>query len=195
MEAPNPVPMNSWRISELPFWEGPEDFDFDGSHPAPYANHRWLPVKPPYDIMKTPARELDADGGGLLFSWAATAQTHYSFLSHLEKDELDKYQFDHWDYMYARLSINFLCIAGKDIIESFPFPHDDEEFITRERSKELGRHVIVDGGGTAVHFAFGPQREAHERNGVFKTDLLSRYKGYADEKICPYPNRTQKASW
>jgi hypothetical protein len=195
MEAPNPPPTTEWRTSELPYWQGPEDFQFDGSHPAPYHGHRWLPVKQPIDIINTPAGEMDHGGGGLLMNWAAAAQTHYSFLTHLEKGELHKYQFDHWDYLYSRISINFLAIAGNDIINAFPFPHDDEQFITTERSKELGRHVIVDGSGTAVHFAFGPQRDAHGRNGLYETDLLPRYREYALEFICPFPNRTAGYPW
>ena len=194
LTPPDHPPPSSWRASELPYWEGPDDFEFDGSKPAPYPNHRWLPVEGYIDIVKTPARELsfDSEGGGL-HSWAAAAQTHYSFLSHLEKQDTYRYKFDFWDYHYYRVSINFFGVWGSDIIDAYPFPGDDEAFLTTQRPKELGRHVIVDGHGLAVHFAFGPQREAHERKGLFNTDLLARYRAYAEELICPYPNRTAPA--
>jgi hypothetical protein len=191
MSPPGNPPPPSWRASELPYWEGPEDFKFDGSNPAPYHNHRWLPIKGDFDIVKTPAKDLsfDAEAGGL-HSWAAAAQTHYSFLSHLEKQDTYRYKFDHWDYHYSRLSINFFGIRGSDILDAYPFPGDDEAYLTMQRPRDLGRHVIVDGQGLAVHFAFGPQREAHERKGLYDTDLLSRYREYAQEFVCPYPNRT-----
>lgn len=200
MEAPNPPPGISWRASELPPWQGPADFQFDGSHPAPYPGHRWLPIPGDYDITKTPAKELsyDWDKGGL-FSWAAAAQTHYSFLHHLEKQDTQRYKFDIWDYHYFRISINFYGVRGSDIIEAYPFPGDDELYLTVQRPKDLGRHVIVEGNALAVHFAFGPQRDAHERHGLFDTDLLSRYKAYSDELICPFSNRTasrtDKLNW
>jgi hypothetical protein len=38
--------------------------------------------------------------------------------------------------------------------------------------------VIIDGTGLAVHFAFFTQRELEA------TDLLDRYKAYAEENIC-----------
>jgi hypothetical protein len=195
LEAPEPRPSPSWRTSELPPWEGPEDFVFDGSQPAPYSNHRWLPVIGGYDIDRTPASHLsfDAFAGGLT-NWAAAAQTHYSFLSHVEKGDLYRYKFDYWDYHYARVSINFFGIRGDDILDAFPFPRDDEAYLTTERPKELGRHVVVDGQGIAVHCAFGPQRAAHEGKGLFDTDLLSRYRAYAEELICPFPNRTQEST-
>ncbi len=62
------------------------------------------------------------------------------------KNETDKYHFDIWDYSYQRISINFFAIMGKDVIDAFPFPiEDDESYLTERRSKELGRHVIVEG--------------------------------------------------
>jgi hypothetical protein len=199
MQRPDPPPARSWRASELPSYSGPtsgpEDFDHKGSTPAPYEGHRWLPVRlqpgESYDIALTPANTLTYDAfGPSLHNWAAGAQTHYSFLHHLEQGDTSKYKFDTWDYLYERLSINFLALRGSDILDVFPFPEpDDEAYLTTVRSKELGRHVIVDGTGLAVHFAFGPQRTAHEGKGLAWTDALSRYATYAQEKVCPFPNR------
>jgi hypothetical protein len=52
--------------------------------------------------------------------------------------------------------------------------------------------VIVDGTVLSVHFAFGPQRKqfkSEKEGGLYHTDLLSRYKAYAEENVCPFPQR------
>ncbi len=142
--------------------------------------------KESYDIALTPASTLTYEAfGRLLKNEAAAAQTHYSFLSHLERNETDKYHFGTWDYGYERLSINFFAIRGKDIIDAFPFPiPDDEKYLTEKRPRELGRHVIVEGTGLAVHFSFSPQRRVHDDRSLEWTDLLGRYRGFAEENIC-----------
>jgi len=123
-------------------------------------------------------------------NWAAAAQTHCSFLSRLEKNETDVYRFNIWDYAYERLSINFFAIRGRDVMDVFPFPQpDDEEYLTCIRPKQVGRHVVVDGTAIAAHFAFRPQRTTHEGRALGWTDLLDRYKDYAEENACPFPKR------
>lgn len=194
MSPPKKPSPPSWRASELPSYTGPDDgptdFHKDGTTPAPFQGHRWLPVRKPledhYDLQRTAASTLSYDAfGPSLKNWASTAQTHYSFLEHLEADDTWRYKFDKWDYQYQRLSINFLGIRGKDILDCFPFPQfDDEAYITEVRSKQIGRHVIVDGGGLVVHFSFNPQFTSHEEKAVGWTDLLSRYALYAEEHVC-----------
>jgi hypothetical protein len=44
-----------------------------------------------------------------------------------------------WDPKYERLSINFICILGDDIISNSPIPGGDEEYLTMELPKKLGR--------------------------------------------------------
>ena len=39
--------------------------------------------------------------------------------------------------------------------------------------------TILDGKGIAVHFSFNAQKE-----GMEKTDLLDRYRAYAEENVC-----------
>jgi hypothetical protein len=57
--------------------------------------------------------------------------------------------------------------------------------------------VVLDGTVLSVHFAFGPQRKlgglegSDEPGGLYHTDLLSRYKAYAEEKVCPFPKRSR----
>ena len=200
MQKPDTPPAPSWRASELPSYNGlpagPKGFDPKGSTPAPYEGHRWLPVRlgpgQLYDMALSPANTLTYEAfGPSLKNWAAAAQAHYSFLQHLEQGDTRKYHFDTWDYQYERLSINFFAIRGSDILDVFPFPEsDDEKYLTVVRSKQLKRHVVVDGTGLAVHFAFNPQRRAHNGQALAWTDALDRYRAYAEENVCPFSNRT-----
>jgi hypothetical protein len=198
-------PKSSWRASELPAYkgppDGPSDFNIDGSTPAPFPGHRWLPVrhenKGEYeDPTKFPASTLTYDAHGpSLDNWATAAQLHYSFLQHLENNETSLYKFGIWDYHYARISINFIALRGGDIMDAYPFPYkDDEKFLTVEHAKKIGKHVVVAGDGLAVHYAFRPQRRAHEGHGITDTDVLGRYTAYAKEMVCPFPKRQVKAS-
>jgi len=186
----------SWRASELPTYggppEGPKGFTIDGNSEAPFEGHRWLPVRPPngsvFDLGYSPASTItyDAFGPGSLRSWAVAAQTHYSFLQHLEDGGTWRYKFDTWDYQYERLSINFYAVRGSDIIEVFPFPEgDDEDYLTRTRPRQTKRPVVVDGTGLAVHYAFNPQYTAHDGKALMWTDVLPRYAAYAKEVACP----------
>jgi hypothetical protein len=199
-----PSSESSWRASELPSYKGPADgpdgFKIDGSTPAPFPGHRWLPVrhknKDEYeDPTKFPASTLTYDAHGpSLDNWATAAQLHYSFFQHLENNETSLYKFGIWDYHYARISINFIALRGGDIMDAYPFPHsDDEKFLTVEHSRKLGKHVVVAGDGLAVHYAFRPQRRAHDGHGITDTDILRRYTAYAKELVCPFPKREVKA--
>jgi hypothetical protein len=115
-------------------------------------------------------------------NWAAAAQTHYSFLQHLEQGTTWRYKFDTWNMDYERIAIAFLALRGKDIIDSFPFSCDDDEvYLTRIRPKELARPVVINGTGLAAHFAFNLQRVAHDGKGIMWTDLLDRYRMFAAE--------------
>jgi hypothetical protein len=211
MKRSKSPPLDSWRPSELPSYkgrpEGPADLSKNGSTPAPYEGHRWLPVRPPpdenYDISLSPASTLtfDAFGPGLN-NWAAAAQIHYTFLQHLEQGDIWRYKFNTWDFAYQRLSINLFALRGRDIIDVFrfegdngePFNGDDEHYLTVKRPSQVKRHVVVDDTGVAVHFAFRLQYTAHDMRGVAWTDLLKRYQLYAEEMICPNVNMNTSAT-
>jgi hypothetical protein len=114
----------------------------EGSVHAPFRGHRWLPVSPKdRDIDNTPAGALRFDSHGPGWTdWSIAAQTHYSFLQHVEQNDLWRYKFNMWDYHYYRLSVNFIGFWGDDIVDAFPFPsRDDEEYLTVTRPRELGR--------------------------------------------------------
>ena len=181
--------MKTWRLSELPKHDAPPEFPVDGSIAAPSQGHQWLQVPPkPGEVIDPshfPASTLTYNTRGPnTTNWAAAAQAHYSFLHHLENGDSSRYRFNTWDFKNERCSINFLAIRGRDILDAFPFPiGDDEKFLTRVRPKELGRLVIVDGTSLASHFAFTEQRTAHEGRALMWTDLLERYRAYAEELV------------
>ncbi|KAI9804742.1 MAG: hypothetical protein M1825_001110 [Sarcosagium campestre] len=180
----------SWRASELPTWQGPDDhfIDFKSDFPAPFNGHRWLPLRKTTNDDNTPVNvdTYDKAGPGWNF-WTIAAQELYSFLENLENDELYRYKFDVWDYKYDRLSINLIAIMGKDVIANRPFPSDDEQYLTVELPKILGRHSVVAGQGTSVHYSFRAQVWGHNLHALAWTDVLDRYRAYAEEKVCGIP--------
>lgn len=155
----NDAPTTTWRKSQLPYWDGPEDFNMTGYVPPDH--HRWLPLAPGTGSNEvTPIADVKymvggsgwddwkvgqllkaciPPGGRLMWTHQVGAQQHYSFLENLEKDELWRYAFDTWDVHYDRLSINLMAIMGDDVIEMRPMPKDDEELITQIFSKKTGR--------------------------------------------------------
>lgn len=141
---PKKAPESSWRASKLPQWRDGALFDRHEWFDAPYENHRWLPLGPGYTLDGTPITTTAYDKSGPGWNnWAIAAQEHYSFLENLEKDELARYNFGIWDYQYERLSINMIAIWGDDIVDNLPFPEDDEQFLTVDLPKRLGRRQFL----------------------------------------------------
>lgn len=171
----------SWHYDRYPPWTGPADYFFDLDQDPPYAGHRWLRLQNDSDIHRTPVAEIQYNTWGTgLKSWAIAAQEHYSFLENLADNRLDRYKFGKaWITDYRRLSINFICIWADDVLDNLPIDAvDDEEWLTVNLPKKLGRSVAVDSESLAVHFTFGPQGK------VEMTDLLARYHDYALEQAC-----------
>ncbi|KAL9057975.1 MAG: hypothetical protein Q9206_002113 [Seirophora lacunosa] len=180
---PKKAPESSWRASKLPQWRDGALFDRHEWFDAPYENHRWLPLGPGYTLDGTPITTTAYDKSGPGWNnWAIAAQEHYSFLENLEKDELARYNFGIWDYQYERLSINMIAIWGDDIVDNLPFPEDDEQFLTVDLPKRLGRHSVMNGHAIASHYCFNAQRI--DDKGLEWTDILSRYQLYAEENVC-----------
>lgn len=134
----DPIPTvkkhGNWRASELPYWDGPDDFNVT-TWESTFKLNRWLPVDPDSNITSddTPILETtyDAFGRGLS-NWKVAAQEHYSFLEHLEFNELYRYKFQQWDYQYARMGIQFVAIMGDDINLAKPMGHQDDEYYFSE---------------------------------------------------------------
>jgi len=168
---------NKWKASALPKWTGPSNFTVDEDFQAPYPKHRWLPSS---NIDDTPI--VTGNYGAFspaLWHWTIAAQEHFSFFEHLEKNELWRYKFHHWDYFYARMGIQFVAIMGEDINRAKPIERDDEAYFTEVVPKRLKRHAVVDGRALVAHYSFNPQIE-----GISTTDVLDRYRAYAQENIC-----------
>ena len=193
--TPNP---QSWRPSTLPrtTQRTHTDKDFD----VPNSPHLWLPVDPAdrgNDFTPASLAAYDAFGAGWK-DWRLGAQQHYSFFTNLEAGGVHGYEFWEWDMNYERLSINFIGVWGRDVLDAGEIPRDDEQFLTVTHSKRTGRRelskcesaggeavltgetdVVVAGRAVVCHFAFFVQREGMER-----TDILGRYRALAGER-CP----------
>jgi hypothetical protein len=118
-----------------------------------------------------------------MWSWTLGAQYHYSFLEHLENDSLHRYKVPIWEFQYEKVGMSFVCIWGADIVATRPLPGGSEielaRFLSVDIPQRTGRGAVVDGKALVVRFAHQEQRE-----GLESTDLLDRYKGYADEYVC-----------
>ncbi|KAG8529541.1 uncharacterized protein KY384_006178 [Bacidia gigantensis] len=202
----------AWRASALPDWEG-EEMSFhvagvfngkdddgkklppDAPGAPPFKGHRWLPL-PDGDknIWRTPmaVSEYNANGNDWQ-SWSLGAQAHYSFLQNLENDDLHLYHYGNgldpkheglWNMEYERMNINFMAIWGKDVLDNLPFrSFDDELALSVEVPHELKRPLLVNTHAIAAHFGFRSQAE------MYDTDLLDRYRAYANENICTKDNQ------
>ena len=206
-KAPEHAPPESygpkaWRASALPTHRLHEDLksvdatpffdtdeDWDGG--APYPNHRWLPVRNQgRSVRFTPVRRANFDPFSFqLGHWQIAAQAHYSFLQNLETDSLSKYMhFGNnvtglWDLLGMRGNANLMAVRSDDILNNVDKfdgfdGKDDEAFMTQELPGYLGRECYIQSRALAVHFSFGPQRTLYE------TDLLARYRAYANEFVC-----------
>lgn len=162
----------SWRASRLPTWDGPGSFRVQKGFRPPFAGHRWLPSLPPDDryMDQSPAAAERTETGPEWDSWTTHAQQHYSFLHHLERGRLRRYKFPIWRNPTAEISDAFFCARGADmgmLARQGAFP-------------EFGKQTIVDGKGVVSHYDHQAGLE-----GLDMTDLLKRYRAYAEEVVCP----------
>ena len=160
--------------------------DEDG---APYANHRWLPLRDNGTLLSlTPMWETSYNPWGDDWKkWQHGAQQHYSFLQNLESGDLSSYHFGDkegiWNMRYVRANINLMAVWGDDVLDHLPETTDDENDLSIDLPKKLNRQTYIQTKAIASHFSFDPQRE------MYDTDLLSRYRAYANENICGKDNQ------
>lgn len=211
---PNPESKGpkAWRASALPHWQGesmtfpvagangakPDDggvLDPETPGAPPFKGHRWLPL--PDDeknLWRTPMSESSYDPDGPDWgSWSLGAQAHYSFLENLEKDNLRLYHYGHgldqeregiWNMAYGRMNINFMAIWGKDVLDNLPFNTPDDELeLSVGVNTKLRRPLLINTHAIAAHFSFRSQHE------MYDTDLLDRYRAYANEMVCTKDNQ------
>jgi hypothetical protein len=147
------------------------------------------------------------------------AQQQYSLLYNLEKNQMARYFFGRpatypasakgpdpkttvstpkrdgqatlggeqiFDTQFRRYNLNFVAVWGSDIKSQLPIKNDDEEHITKLIPKKTGRPFIIDTRAVVGHFSFFTQIEE-----IRETDLLDRYRAYANEAVCQ-PNNLKK---
>lgn len=177
-----------WRASGLPKWQGPASFRVRKGFRPPFEGHRWLLPAEPGSDRDPIAASVYTDTGPSLKDWTVAAQQHYSFLHHLETKHLKRYKFPIWADPTEAISQNFGCFWGRDALalrEIFEVNPTDG----KPRKSWIGEngtrpHVSIDGKGLASHYSAISGVE-----GLDSTDLLSRYRAYAQEKVCRYKSR------
>ncbi|GAB1199777.1 hypothetical protein APSETT444_009136 [Aspergillus pseudonomiae] len=171
-----------WRATDLPTWKGPADFKILKGYLPPSESYRWLPLADE-DGDRTPiGMSIYGDNGPELDDWTVHAQQHYSFLQHLEDGNLYRYKFPVWVDPTDSVSPNFLCLrAGDPSIVKSIIQQDSDKLSLEVAQKLLGRDpgAIIDGKGLAAHYSI----EA-SLGGLESTDLLHRYRAYAEEMVC-----------
>ncbi|KAL7626651.1 Mitochondrial-processing peptidase subunit alpha [Parahypoxylon ruwenzoriense] len=155
-------------------------------------------------------------------SWGAAAQQLYSLLRNLEENRMDRYHFGRaldytsanetsssssssgsssssskkyegpggealYDMQYERYNLNFVAVWGRDVAAGLPI-HDDELEITAEIPARLGRPFVIDTRAVVAHQSFFTQRD-----GIGRTDLMDRWRAFANENVCAADN--QKTPW
>ncbi|KAI1318872.1 hypothetical protein F5Y16DRAFT_111832 [Xylariaceae sp. FL0255] len=150
--------------------------------------------------------------GSAWHSWKVSAQQQYSLLRNLELDSMWRYHFgtlldlpqganssadpaalkffdpNHlgpggeqlFDTNYVRYNLNFVALWGHDIRNNLPIANDDEEDLTVTIPRRHNRPFVIDTRAVVGHFSFYPQHD-----GIRRTDLLDRWRAYANEMVCP----------
>ncbi|KAJ5295152.1 hypothetical protein PENANT_c035G03534 [Penicillium antarcticum] len=169
-----------WRASSLPHWQGPMKFKVNKDFKPPFNGHRWL-LPADKSIDRDPiSASVYTDTGPTLDDWTVGAQQHYSFLHHLENNDLGLYKFPIWVDPTEPISENFGCFWGNDAVAvHHMFRHNSQTTASHPKPDRSRPHVIIDGKGLVSHYS--------SRQGVAgldTTDLLARYRAYAEERVC-----------
>jgi len=185
------VSSTSWRRSELPLWTGnaTEYGDLANIQP-PYRGHRWLPLGGTGTaILRTPAHFSSTDQWGYPWkSWSIATQAHYSLLDNLESGETWRYNWHGangtWDTQFIRYKLNFIAFWGHDVVAASPIGWDDEQEMTVELPKRFNRPFLIASDALVAHYSFHAQTD-----GVIQSDVLDRWRAYANEKVCHIANQ------
>ncbi|KAJ5683158.1 hypothetical protein N7462_006323 [Penicillium macrosclerotiorum] len=173
---------HDWRASSLPRWQGPASFRVRKGFKPPFQGHRWLlPIESGSDRDPI-AASVYTETGPTLKDWTVSAQQHYSFLDHLESNTLEKYKFPLWVEPTEPISQNFGCFWGNDAetLRKLFMHSSDEDFSKSWIAPDGTRpHVSIDGKGLVSHYS-----ASLGVSGLDSTDLLERYRAYAEEKVC-----------
>ncbi|KAI5868386.1 hypothetical protein GGS23DRAFT_27222 [Durotheca rogersii] len=142
-------------------------------------------------------------------SWAIASQQQYSLLRNLEDNTMARYFFGSpqhlpaaanasatalrhqeankggpgaeqlYNTQYKRYNLNFVALWGHDVRASLPIAEDDEQDFTVTIPKRVRRPFVIDTRSVVGHLSFYPQHE-----GVRQTDLLDRWRAFANEMVC-----------
>ncbi|KAI2621274.1 hypothetical protein GGR54DRAFT_600862 [Hypoxylon sp. NC1633] len=89
-----------------------------------------------------------------------------------------------YNTQYKRYNLNFVALWGHDVRASLPIAEDDEQDFTVEIPLRRRRPFVIDSRAVVGHLSFYPQHD-----GVRETDLLDRWRAFANEMVCAPPNR------
>ncbi|CAI7660251.1 unnamed protein product [Penicillium glandicola] len=171
---------HDWRASSLPRWQGPLGFEVRKDFEPPFEGHRWLLPGDAGAGGDPIARSVYTDNGPTLHDWTVGAQQHYSFLHHLEDNDLGRYKFPIWVDPTEPISENFGCFWGNDAVDLHRIFHNANRSSHNWTMSDGSRpHVIIDGKGLVSHYS-ARQGAA----GLDATDLITRYRAYAQESVC-----------
>ncbi|KAI0970167.1 hypothetical protein F4678DRAFT_148884 [Xylaria arbuscula] len=175
-------------------------------------------LKTPMGIGKLSGlnHEVGFKYGAAWKSWMISAQQQYSLLRNLELNSMWRYHFgtqldypqganssadpsalkyfdpNHlgpgaeqlFDTGYIRYNLNFVALWGHDIKNNLPIAEDDEEDLTATIPKRLQRPFVIDSRAVVGHLSFYPQH-----SGIKQTDLLDRWRAFANEMVCTADNQ------
>lgn len=89
-----------------------------------------------------------------------------------------------YDTQYIRYNLNFVALWGHDIRKCLPIAADDEQDITVTKPRKFKRPFVIDTRAVVGHLSFFPQHE-----GIRQTDLLDRWRAFANEMVCAADNQ------
>ncbi|GAP86261.2 putative mitochondrial-processing peptidase subunit alpha protein [Rosellinia necatrix] len=175
-------------------------------------------LKTPMGINKLKLKDdgVGSAYGAAWKSWMISAQQQYSLLRNLELNTMWRYHFgtqidypqginssadaavlgfldpNHlspggeqlYDTQYVRYNLNFVALWGHDIRNALPIANDDEQDLTVTKPKSFKRPFVIDTRAVVGHLSFFPQHE-----GIRRTDLLDRWRAFANEMICTADNQ------
>ncbi|KAJ5096234.1 hypothetical protein NUU61_005590 [Penicillium alfredii] len=173
-----------WRASSLPLWQGSPSFRVGKEFTPPFEGHRWLLPTAAGSDLGPIAESVYTDTGPSLSDWTVAAQQHYSFLYHLEAGDLGHYKFPLWIDPTEPTSEHFGCFWGNDAqalgnIFQHGDSSPDELLQSWTTPDDTHPHVVIDGKGLVSHYS-----ARQGASGLDSTDLLNRYRAYAQEKVC-----------
>ncbi|KAJ5170623.1 uncharacterized protein N7500_003406 [Penicillium coprophilum] len=161
---------HDWRASSLPHWQGPPSFTVHKDFEPPFEGHRWLLPRDAGSGQDPIARSVYTENGPTLHDWT------------VEDNDLGRYKFPIWVDPTEPISDNFGCFWGDDAMDLhriFRSDNQNRSVHNWHMSDGSRPHVIIDGKGLVSHYS-ARQGAA----GLDATDLITRYRAYAQEKVC-----------